>query len=133
MAVCRMKIEKVYENGKRPRWRITDPGRVPRGRTLEWKLYPDPRDKKNPVEAHFQFGHDDLVQNPAGGRTLTRDLTARIKGPNQSLVLKLKDDADRRRNPRRYAVWVKDASLPAGGVFAVGADMNPPPEIEVGG
>jgi hypothetical protein len=128
-----MKIEKVYQKGKRPRWRVNDPGLVPRGTMLEWTLMPDPQDKKNPVEAHFQFGHDDLVQNAPKSRSLTRDLTAMINKPRGTLKLKLKDEACRRKNPRRYAVWVKDDTLPHGGTFAVGEDMNPPPEIDVGG
>lgn len=133
MAATTMKIEKIYEKGKTPRWRVTAPGRVPRGRHLVWRLYPDPEDKKNPVEAHFQFGHDDLLRNHPGQRSITRDLTAVITKPHGKLELKLDDEACRRRNPRRYAVWVKDATLPHGGVFAVGEDMNPPPEIDVGG
>lgn len=133
MAACRIKIEKVYQDGKRPRWRVTDPGVVARGTQIEWTLLPDPEDKKNPVEAHFQFGHDDLVQNLPGERGLTRDLTAVIGKPNGKLKLKLRDNACRRSNPRRYAVWVKDATLRGGGEFAVGQDMNPPPEIDVGG
>jgi hypothetical protein len=47
--------------------------------------------------------------------------------------LKLKDLADRRKNPRYYAVWIADGDLPGGGVFAVGEDGNPPPEMDVGG
>lgn len=133
MAAVKIKIEKVYQQGKRPRWRVTDPGMVERGNSIEWTLVPDPRDKKNAVEAHFQFGHDDLVQNEPSSRSLTRDLTAVIRKPNGKLKLKVKDDACRRKNPRRYAVWVKDATLTGGGEFAVGQDMNPPPEIDVGG
>lgn len=133
MPTVRIKIEKLYEDGKRPRWRVADPGVVPRGNHVEWTLMPDPKNKKNPVEAHFQFGHDDLLQNLPKTRSLTRDLTAVIDKPNGKLQLKLQDNACRRKNPRRYAVWVKDPTLRGGGEFAVGADLNPPPEIDVGG
>lgn len=138
MPVRRISIKKVYQSAStsKAKWVAVRDHRakpIPRGYDLEWKLFPDPRNKHNPIEAHFQFGHNDLVQNHPRRRNLTRDLTAFIRKPNGKLELKLRDLADRRRNPRRYAVWVRDETMPHGGVFAVGEDMNPPPEIDIGG
>lgn len=107
-----------------------DPGRDPD--TIEWTLHPDPNDKDNPISAHFQFAHVDLLEGFTGIEDLTRDLTAVIPKPGGTLALKLKKDACRRKNPRYYAVWIQDEAHPQCGEFAVGEDGNPPPEMEVG-
>lgn len=128
-------IEKLYEPGKGARWvvRRDDPGKkFHRGVPVEWELHADPQDKGNVVEAHFQFTDLDLMENPSGKHQLTQDLTASVAGPGV-LKLRVQEKACRRRNPRHYAVWIKDETLPGGGVFAVGEDLNPPPEIDVGG
>ncbi len=110
-------------------WKVirNEPGnKVSRGQDIEWTL-DRPADGR-PVSAHFQFADHDLVH----GGNLTRDLTAEIAGPGGTLALKVRDDADRRRNPRHYAVWIMDSALKRGGVYAVCETGNPPPELEIG-
>jgi hypothetical protein len=127
------------------RWMVQNPdGKVHRGLdpardgadrdpdSIEWKLEPDPDDKDNPISAHFQFAHGDLLTGLSGVDDLSRDLTATIPEPGGTLKLKLKKGACRRKNPRYYAVWIRDETHPDGGEFAVGEDGNPPPEMEVG-
>lgn len=108
--------------------------------TIEWSFAPD----SGPVSAHFQFTYRDKHPlfkaggfsrdnkgnaRPGGG--LTRDKTAVLK-PGETLVLDVHDDACRRTNPHYYAVWIQDPSLPDGGTYAVGPDLNPPPDVTVG-
>jgi len=100
--------------------------------SVVWTLYPDPDDPGKAISAHFQFAHRDLFKGLPGRRDLTRDLTAVIKAPRGTLQLKLQKHACRRKNPRYYAVWIRDETLPRGGVYAVGASGNPPPEMQVG-
>ena len=127
------------------RWMVQEPeGKVHRGLdrrrdkatresdTVTWTLEHDPDDKRKPVSAHFQFAHRDLFQGLPGRHDLTRDLTAVIRAPGEQLELELKKDACRRKNPRYYAVWIRDETHPQGGMFAVGATGNPPPEMQIG-
>ncbi|UCH83641.1 MAG: hypothetical protein JSW50_14495, partial [Candidatus Latescibacterota bacterium] len=86
------------------------------------------------LKAHFQFTYTDLVDN-YNQKRLSDDLVAHIPDPNgqkydNTLTLKIKDLACPRHNPRYYAIWIEDSSLPSGGMFAVGD--NPPPEMDVG-
>jgi hypothetical protein len=104
-----------------------------RGVHLKWVLHPDPDDPKKPISAHFQFTDKDLVENEEENTQLTKDLTAVIPEPGKKLFLKIKGASCRRKNPRYYAIWIADGELPSGGVFAVGEDGNPPPEMDVGG
>ena len=107
--------------------------KFPRGQPLTWKLERDPKATGKPVSAHFQFTDDDLFDHQANRDRLTKDLTAEIPPDETTLSLKLDPDACRRRNPRYYAVWIRDEQHPRGGVYAVGETENPPPEIDVGG
>ena len=106
-----------------------------RGEPLRWILHRDPDATGEPVSAHFQFMEDDkdLFDLKANEKELTGDLTAKIPANETELSLKLSREADRRRNPRFYAVFISDAQHENGGVFAVGEDENPPPEIDIGG
>lgn len=104
-----------------------------RGDELEWKLQSDPDDKKKDISAHFQFAHADLVEDLDGESRLSKDLTAVIPAARGTLTLRVKELACRRKNPRYYAVWIADATLPNRGVFAVGESGNPPPDMDIGG
>jgi len=102
--------------------------------TVEWILDSDPDDPKQRISAHFQFGDSDLFENLPGQKDLTRDWTAEIQAPGGTLELRVNHGACRRKNPRHYAVWIRDESHPSGtgGEFAVGGTGNPPPDMEVG-
>ena len=118
------------------RWKVIRDDRhqkLSRGQHLKWELHPDPDKPDKPISAHFQFTDLDLVENHGKDKGLTPDLTAVISGPGKKLNVKVQDLACRRNNPRLYAVWIADSELPGGGVFAVGEDGNPPPEMDVGG
>ena len=126
-------LDIIKEDG---RWKIIRDDRKEkflRGQDLAWTLQPDPADPDNPVAAHFQFTDGDLIENQPKNTELTQDWTASIFEAGKKLHVKVKDLADRRFNPRYYAVWIVDPSLPSGGQFAVGEDGNPPPEMDVGG
>jgi hypothetical protein len=125
----------LVEKPKGKLHRGLDPGKGEGDRdpdTIEWTLHADADDPEKEISAHFQFAHRDLVSGFTGRDDLTRDLTAVIPAPKGRLELKLKKDACRRKNPRYYAVWIRDETHPDGGEFAVGEDGNPPPEMEVG-
>jgi hypothetical protein len=94
---------------------------------IEWTL-----DTSENVSAHFQFTQPDLFVGVEGEGKITRDLVAVIPSPGGKLKLQLKKDADRRKNPRYYAVWIRDETHPDGGEYAVGEAGNPPPEMQVG-
>ncbi|MDH3197531.1 MAG: hypothetical protein OEO21_04750 [Candidatus Krumholzibacteria bacterium] len=113
------------------RWMIEKPkGKLNRGiDSVEWTLHGK---KGDAVTAHFQFPAVDLLENDPDQHDLTRDMTARIAGPGETLKLKVQEGACRRRNPRYYAVWIRDETLANGGEYAVGEDGNPPPELQVG-
>ena len=117
----------------RKKWVVDTPGdKIYRGRdAIEWTLDPL-KGKPKAVSAYFQFTQKDLFEGYANRRDLTRDLTAVIRRPGGKLKLKVKKNACRRKNPRYYAVWIRDATHKNGGQFAVGAAGNPPPEMEVG-
>lgn len=126
-------LDIVKEDG---RWKVVRDDRKEkflRGQDLAWTLQPDPADPENPVAAHFQFTDADLIENQPKNTELTQDWTASIIGAGNKLHVKVKDLADRRFNPRYYAVWIVDPTLEHGGQFAVGEDGNPPPEMDVGG
>jgi hypothetical protein len=93
--------------------------------SVRWTLVSDDDD----VTAHFQFADMDLFEKSPD---LTPDKTAKIAGTAKSLTLKIDKDACRRTNPHYYAVWIIDKKLKYGGGYAVGPDLNPPPEITVG-
>jgi hypothetical protein len=127
------------ENG---RWAVGKPeGKLHRGEppvgggggrdpdSIRWTLAGDPA---APVSAHFQFTDADLFVSDPDPNALTRDLTAVIAAPGDSLVLTVKPMACRRRNPRHYAVWIEDKREGGQSGFAVGPDLNPPPELEIG-
>lgn len=121
------------ENG---RWMVIRPDprkKYHRGQDLKWVLHPDPDAPQKPVSAHFQFTDVDLVEDLDKNFRLTSDMTAEIPEAGKHLTLKVKQKACRRKNPRYYAVWIRDSDFPAGGVFAVGESGNPPPEMDVGG
>jgi hypothetical protein len=122
----------IQKDNKSGRWVVGKPrGRPNRGvDQMEWMLLPDP--DGHAVSAQFQFTDMTLFKNPDGQSDLTPDMTARIPKAGGSLTLALHPDACRRTNPHRYAVWIRDDKLPDGGVYAVGEDLNPPPEISVG-
>ncbi len=109
-------------------WVIRDsPEKFPRGQLVEWTLHPPG------LSAHFQFPDVDLIlKDPTGLNRLTADLTATIAKAGDGLTLQVRDDADRRKNPRRYAVWVVEDKQEFGGTYAVGETGNPPPEFEIG-
>ena len=107
--------------------------KFPRGQPLTWELHRDPTASGEPVSAQFQFTDADLFDHQANKDQLTEDLTTEISADETTLSLKLNAEADRRRNPRYYAVWIVDKEHPKGGVFAVGESENPPPEIDIGG
>lgn len=132
MPVCSITIRKQKDGT----WIVTRPvregksvKRVMRGQdSVEWTLeQPDP---DHPVSAHFQFTNPD--EYPLfHGRRLTRDLTAAIL--RSPWTLKLTASAcDDHRGKHRYAVWIADANHPEGGMYAVGSDGNPPPEVVMG-
>ena len=126
-------LEIVKEEG---RWKVIRDDKKEkflRGQDLAWTLHPDPDNPENLVSAHFQFTDADLIENQPKNTELTQDWTASIPEPGKKLHVKVKDLADRRFNPRHYAVWIVDPSLANGGQFAVGEDGNPPPEMDVGG
>lgn len=126
-------IEIKKEGG---RWKVIrdNPSeRIHRGHQVKWELHPDPDEPKKPISAHFQFTDYDLLEDMPNQNRLSADLTAEIPEPGQTLILKLQKGTCRRRNPRYYAVWIADATLPGQGVFAVGESGNPPPEMDIGG
>jgi hypothetical protein len=114
------------------KWTVTEPdGMVWRGLDkVEWKLV---RDDEHPhVEAHFQFPDMKLFADSGKEDRLSKDKTAKIGNREDSLVLQVHAEACRRTNPHYYAVWISDQKHPNGGEFAVGKDLNPPPEVSVG-
>jgi hypothetical protein len=97
---------------------------------VEWTLI---RDKDHPhVAAHFQFPDMKLFADFGKQDRLSKDKTAKIGARQDSLTLLVHADANRRTNPHHYAVWISDKDHPDGGEYAVGKDLNPPPEITVG-
>lgn len=117
------------------RWKVyrDDSGKkFNRGEPLQWKLHQDQNAVGGPASAQFQFTDDDLFDLPANDGKITKDLTAEIPVGETTLSLKLSPKADRRKNPRYYAVWIVDKAHPKGGVFAVGEDGNPPPQMDIG-
>jgi hypothetical protein len=121
-------------------WTVETPkGKVNRETdSVEWTLCRARNGSQDGVSAHFQFAQGDVFEsttNAAGNGFISKDWTAEIlTSPAEKLVLKVQPGADRRNNPRHYAVWIRDESLKngRGGVFAVGEDGNPPPEMQVG-
>ncbi|HEX6790859.1 MAG TPA: hypothetical protein VF247_06085 [Candidatus Krumholzibacteria bacterium] len=113
------------------KWMVTSPdGMVWRGLDkVEWKLV---RGEKPDVEAHFQFPDMKLFADFGKQDRLSKDKTAKIGKREDNLVLQVHADACRRSNPHYYAVWISDREHPNGGEFAVGQDLNPPPEVTVG-
>lgn len=123
----RWKISIAKNNGK---WIVEKPnGKVNKWKdTVEWTL----ERKGEPVTAHFQFTQGDFFENLPGRADLTPDWTAEIPMGEDTLELKVKDAADTGRNPRFYAVWIQYECPKGGGVYAVGEEGNPPPEMDVG-
>lgn len=112
---------------------------TPRGKvnretdTVRWTL----ESRQKGVSARFQFPaglfvNPDRARRQTRTRPLTRHKTTHMEASGNRLSLKVDPQADRRKNPFYYAVWINDASLPHGGAFAVGGDRNPPPEVVVG-
>jgi hypothetical protein len=135
LAIRKVEGKWIVETPKGKVHRGLDPGRGEGDRdpdSIEWTLHADPDDKGKAVSAHFQFAHADMLTGYTGVDDLTRDLTAVIARPGETLELKLQKKACRRKNPRHYAVWIKDDDLEHGGEFAVGEAGNPPPEMEIG-
>jgi len=113
------------------RWMVIrdKPDKFPRGETVEWTLHAPPK-HTGELSAHFQFTDADVfLKDPSNQGRLTRDLTADISKPGEKLTLQITEDADRRKNPRHYAVWIMDST---GGSYAVGESGNPPPEMQIG-
>jgi hypothetical protein len=98
---------------------------------VEWTLIRDGY-PNSPVSAHFQFADLDLFTDFGKQDRLSKDKTAKIGARQDSLTLQVHADANRRTNPHHYAVWISDKDHPDGGSYAVGKDLNPPPEITVG-
>jgi len=123
---------KIAIKKQKDRWIVEKPkGKPERGADfVEWTLHPDP--DGHAVSAHIQLADMSLFTNLPGGRDLSPDMVATISEINKPLTLAVHPDACRRTNPHRYAVWIRDEKHPNGGMYAVGEDLNPPPEVNVG-
>lgn len=119
-------------NAKAKKWVVSEPlAAVWRDiDKVEWKLVRDQNHLH--VSAHFQFADLSLFTDFDEQDRLSKDKTAVIGADEETLTLKVHKDACRRTNPHHYAVWISDKEHRHGGEYAVGKDLNPPPEISVG-
>ena len=131
-AVPAITHELQIKRNRKGQWVVDEPAAmVWRGLDkVTWTLVPDPRGHK--VSAHFQFPDMKLFVDLKGKDRLSKDKTAHILKPTESLTLKVHRGACRRTNPHHYAVWIRDETHRHGGTYAVGKDLNPPPEMTVG-
>lgn len=110
------------------KWVVSKPqGKVWRGvDKVEWTLI---REGHPDASAHFQFSNMKLLADLDGQHRLSKDMTASIGKDDVSLTLQVHGEACRRTKSHHYAVWISDTN---GGEYAVGEDLNPPPELNVG-
>ena len=115
------------------RWIVEKPrGKPLRGiDEVEWTLVAGAGED---ISAHIQLPEMELFANLPGRSDLSKDMTAALTAKKKTLKLKVHPRAKCRdgEDLHRYAVWIWDRKHPEKSTYAVGEDLNPPPEITVG-